>query len=185
MAHQLAAARSFTPGNFDLPLAACGQYDFHLMAAVLALRQHLHGGKILVPADELLILPRAVGTARAAQIQRLQQVRLALAVVAQQHIDPCTGLKFAASVIAEMIQFCTDNVHGRPPFVGDRPGRCPETPAGTLSLHPAKGDDPLWKPQHASLRAAGNIDKGRHITSTLRNPQDKELNQPKRELTQT
>jgi len=38
---------------------------------------------------------------------------------------------------------------------GDAEGAALRLPAGTLSLHPAKGTVSLWKPQYAMLRIAG------------------------------
>ena len=116
MAHQLAGARGLAARDLDLALAHRRQNDLHLVAAVRFFGPHLHRGEVRIPFDQLPILPRAVAAARAAQVQRLQQVRLALAVVAQQHVHPRTGREFAGGVVAKVIQFCAGDAHGIAPL---------------------------------------------------------------------
>ena len=115
VSHQFAGARCIAPCDFDFALARRGQDHFHIVRAVVSLGVYLYGGEIRVPADQIAILPRAVRSARTAQIQRLQQVRFALSVIAQQHVYARAGRKIARFIIAEMIQLGADDVHDLPP----------------------------------------------------------------------
>ena len=99
MPHQFARARRLLSGHEDVPPPRERQADLHLMAAVPALRADLHIGHLRAPAHQIAILPRPVRPAGAGQIDRLEQVRLSLPVVAQQHRHALAGRERAACVI--------------------------------------------------------------------------------------
>ena len=105
VAHQLAGPGDFLPRHPDPAPPQRGQGDLHLVASVPAHGLHPHRREIRPPADQLPILPRAVGAPGTAQVQRLQHVGLALAVVAQQHVHALAGLQHAGLVAAKLLQF--------------------------------------------------------------------------------
>ena len=113
MAQQLARARDLLSGDENVPPTRRGQLNFHLVSAVAAQRMDLHIGELRAPANQIPILPRAVGAPGAGQIHRLQHVRLALSIVAQQHRHALAGLKRAFLIISKILQLQLSDTQSR------------------------------------------------------------------------
>jgi hypothetical protein len=74
---------------------------------------HGHARRLGVEAHDLALVRRAAGPARAPEVQRLEQVRLAGAVGAVQHRQPGTERDVGRRVGAEVAHAQAGDEHGR------------------------------------------------------------------------
>ena len=95
-------------------IAGGGNGDFHCVRAVAAFGLHGHAAEIRAPADQFAVLPGAVRTARTAEVDRFQQIGLALRVVARQHCNARAGPELRARVIAVIGKLKGQYAHGDP-----------------------------------------------------------------------
>ena len=84
MPQQLARARNLLPRDLQPPLAHRRQKDLDIVAAVAAQRVDFHIRRVRAPAHQIAILPRSMRAPGAGQVNRLQNIRLSLPVIADQ-----------------------------------------------------------------------------------------------------
>ena len=92
-------------------LLRAAQQDRHLVRAVHLLREDLHARAVRAPADELLVARRPVASAQAAQVQRLQDVGLALRVRPGEYGHAAVRRDARLLIISEIFEAQRLNAH--------------------------------------------------------------------------
>ena len=116
---QLVAERLFVAGRLLaglLRLAHEGQLDLHIALVAAHLAHQAGMGQRLVagqPVDQLAVAARPVGAGGRQVIDRFQQVRLALAVGADQQADARRQVELQPGVVAEIGQAQVLQMHRR------------------------------------------------------------------------
>ena len=113
---QLAGARNDVARHLHAAALHAGQDDFHVVMPVPPVGVHAHAGDVRAGSNHFPVVTGAVRTSRAAQVDRLEDVRLSLRVVAGEHGNTAAGRDFGFGVIAEVRQTNGADAHTPPPF---------------------------------------------------------------------